>query len=495
MTQVCVNTTFGQVLGKKEGKVYAWKGIPYAKPPVGERRFLAPIDPEPWEDVRDATEFGPIACQPEREIMTFLGAGMANMSEDCLYLNVWSPGSDERRRPVLVWIHGGAFMSGSGSAASYTGVSFAELGDVVVVTFNYRLGVLGFLHLGEVAGAGYETSGNNGMLDQIAALNWVRDNIEFFGGDPDRVTIFGESAGAMSVATLLAMPQAKGLFQQAILQSGAARNTVTATQATQIAKKVLESIKIEGDLIEQLVDLPVEQLIAASDSVPHMHLVPVVDGLSLPLNPEAAIAQGCAKDIPILIGTNKDEYNLFTLFDPRFKEPVHGTLTSLCEKVFGPLWPSLASHFLQDKEISTALFNKLMTLLVFYAPATNLAEEQVKQGAPVWMYRFDWESPVLNGGLKSCHALEIPFVWNNLTQPGTSNLVGVPSTLKGIALQMHQAWIAFAHHGNPNTPELPAWPAYDLENRTTMLFDEDSQIENDPEKESRVAWEKAVVIS
>jgi para-nitrobenzyl esterase len=493
MSETCVKTMVGQVLGKKEGKVYAWKGIPYAMPPVGERRFLPPIAPEPWEGTRDSTEFGPIAPQPEQEIMTFLGAEMANMSEDCLYLNVWSPGADKRRRPVLVWIHGGAFISGSGSAASYDGTSFAEFGDVVVVTLNYRLGILGFLYLGEIGGKVYETSGNNGMLDQIAALKWVHDNIEFFGGDPERVTIFGESAGAMSVATLLAMPEAKGLYQQAILQSGAARNTLTATKATQIAKKLLKALNIEEHELEDIKQIPLNQLIEASTLVPFMHLVPVVDGLSLPLNPEVAISQGCAKDIPILIGTNKDEYNLFTVFDPRFNDPDQETLTALCEQTFGPLWSSLASNFLRDEELNTALFNKLMTLLVFSAPATTLAENQVKEGAPVWMYRFDWETPVLNGGLQSCHALEIPFVWNNLGKPGASNLVGETTELQGIADQLHQAWIAFAHHGNPNTPELPAWQAYDLENRKTMLFNTKSQVMNDPEKDSRLSWEKATV--
>ena len=495
MSETCAKTIYGQVLGKKEGNVFTWKGIPYAKPPVGDRRFQAPVAPESWEGIREATHFGPIAPQPEQEIMTFLGAERGNMSEDCLYLNVWSPGADERRRPVLVWIHGGAFISGSGSASSYDGTSFAELGDVVVVTLNYRLGILGFLHLGEIDRQAYATSGNNGMLDQIAALKWVHDNIEFFGGDPERVTIFGESAGAMSVGTLLAMPEAKGLFHQAILQSGAARNTVTATQATQIAKKILKALNIQGDELEKLSEVPLDQLIAASTLVPFMNLVPVVDGVSLPLNPEVAITQGAAKDIPLLIGTNKDEYNLFTLFDPQFKNPDQETLTSLCEQVFGPLWTSLAPHFLKNEVLSTALFNKLMTRLIFDAPATKLAEEQVKQGAPVWMYRFDWETPTLNGGLKACHALEIPFVWNNLNQPGTSNLVGDPSEVQGIANQLHQAWIAFAHHGNPNTPELPSWPAFELENRATILVDLESQVVNDPEKESRLAWEKAMVIA
>lgn len=493
MSKICVNTTYGQVLGKQEGNIFTWKGIPYAKPPVGELRFQAPLAHDSWEGVREATQFGPIAPQPEQEIMTFLGAERDNMSEDCLYLNVWSPGADERRRPVLVWIHGGAFISGSGSASAYDGTSFVEHGDVVVVTLNYRLGILGFLHLGELGGKTYETSGNNGMLDQIAALKWVKDNIAFFGGDPERVTIFGESAGAMSVGTLLAMPESKGLFQKAILQSGAARNTVTATKATEIAKQILGVLHVQENELEKLRELPLEDLLSASTRVPFMHLVPVVDGVSLPVNPEVALAEGAAKDIPVLIGTNKDEYNLFTVFDPRLNDPDKETLTSYCNQLFGPLWPSLASSFLKGETISTALFSKMVTYLIFNAPALKLAEEQVKQGALVYMYRFDWETPVLNGGLKACHALEIPFVWNNLTQPGTSNLVGDPSEIQGLAERVHQAWIAFAHHGNPNTPELPDWEPYNLVDRPTMLFNRECRMVNDPEKESRLAWEHATV--
>jgi para-nitrobenzyl esterase len=209
MSATIVETTCGKVKGEQSGNIFVWKGIPYAKPPLGRLRFHAPKTPEAWDGIRDATQFGPISPQPSDQIMEFLGNKTDNANEDCLYLNIWSPGADEKLRPVMVWIHGGAFKDGSGSSAAYNGTSFAEHGDVVVVTINYRLGVLGFLHLAEIGGEEYATSGNNGILDQVAALKWVQENIARFGGDPNRITLFGESAGAMSIGVLLALPAAK----------------------------------------------------------------------------------------------------------------------------------------------------------------------------------------------------------------------------------------------------------------------------------------------
>ncbi|MGV3487110.1 MAG: carboxylesterase/lipase family protein [Tuberibacillus sp.] len=485
-----VETACGRVQGEKVGNVWVWKGIPYAKPPMGSLRFQPPEPPEKWEGIRGATEFGPVAPQPNSEIMQFLGNRTDNMSEDCLTLNTWSPGADNKKRPVMVWIHGGAFIFGSGSSPIYDGASFAELGDVVVVTINYRLGILGFLHLAEIGGADYAASGNCGILDQIAALRWVKENIESFGGDPDQITIFGESAGAMSVGILLTMPAAKGLFNQAILQSGAARNAISTEKATKIAQKLLAVLEVDYKNLDKLKEIPIEKLIEASNLLPMMSLVPVIDGKWIPRAPEEALTAGVAKDITVLIGTNKDEYKLFSLFDPVLRNPDGDAVAKYLDTFLGSRWKKLSDEF--DEPLTHALFDRIMTRVVFTAPALKLAEEQIKNGASVYMYRFDWETPVFNGGFGSCHALELPFVWNTYEKPGVTHLTGTGSERASIANRMHLAWIAFARSGNPNTDQLPHWPGYNLNERATMLFNIESRVEKDPDRSDRLKWEKAM---
>ena len=488
MSNKIVESVYGKLQGEQIDGVYAWKGMPYAKPPVGPLRFRAPELPDSWEGIRDATSFSPVAPQSQREIMEFFGNDVSNMNEDCLYLNVWSPGADEKKRPVMVWIHGGAFVSGSGSGNWYDGASFANQGDVVVVTINYRLGILGFLHLAEMGGHEYATSGNCSILDQVAALQWVQENIAAFGGDPNNVTVFGESAGAMSIGVLLGFPSAQGLFHKAILQSGAAANVLPSATATKVAERLLASLQIEATNLSRLEELPVEQLIQASDSLPSMSLGPVVDGVSLPKHPEKAIAEGSAKNISLLIGTNKDEFNIFSVFDPEWKDADEKKAASLFEKTFGALLPVITKQF--SEPLNQELFNKLLTVHIFTYPAQKLAELQAQQSSPVWMYRFDWETPVFGGALKSTHALEIPFVWNTLDKPNTANFTGTSPNRQLVANQMHPAWINFAHNGNPNTEELPEWPRYDENNRFTMIFNEESTVVNDPNKEERIKWEQ-----
>lgn len=492
MSKTVVESVYGKLQGELIDGVFSWKGIPYAKPPVGPLRFRAPELPDSWEGIRDATSFSPVAPQTQREIMEFFGNDISNMNEDCLYLNVWSPGADDKKRPVMVWIHGGAFVSGSGSSSWYDGASFAAQGDVVVVTINYRLGILGFLHLGEIGGEEYATSGNCGIMDQVAALQWVRDNIAAFGGDPNNVTVFGESAGAMSIGVLLGFPSAQGLFHKAVLQSGAAANVHSSATATKVAGHLLAALQVEPTNLSKLEELPVEQLIQTADLVPPMSLGPVIDGVSLPIHPQESIAAGSAKNVSILVGTNKDEYNIFSVFDPEWKDADQKKVTALFEKTFGPLLPIISK--LVPGPLNQDLFNKLLTDSIFTNPAQKLAELQVNQGAPVWVYRFDWETPVFGGALKATHALEIPFVFNTLGTPNTENFTGSSPERQLVADHMHKAWINFARIGHPNSDKLPEWPSYELNNRSTMIFNIESEVVNDPNRENRLKWEQVSMV-
>ncbi|WP_142827470.1 carboxylesterase/lipase family protein [Planococcus soli] len=493
MTGTIVKSIYGKLSGEKKGNVTVWKGIPYAKPPIGDLRFRAPQPPEPWGEVREATLFGPSAMQASSEIMGFLGNQTDNTSEDCLYLNVWSPAADKRRRPVMVWIHGGAFTAGTGSSQTFDGRSFSSEGDVVVVTFNYRLGALGFLHLGGVGGDDFSGSCNCGILDQISALQWVQDNIERFGGDPERVTVFGESAGAMSIGVLMAVPKAKGLFHQAILQSGAAANVLSSAIAEKVSSRLLAALKIGHGEVDKIRRIPAQQLVDTAALLPAMSLVPVIEGGLLPVHPEQAIAEGAMKEIPVLIGTNKDEYRLFSFFDPRWKQNDPEEISSIFERVFGLNWLEISRNLIDGEELNQGIFDKLMTMSLFTSPALKLAELQVKQEAPVWMYRFDWETPVFNGELKACHSLELPFVWNTLSRAGTERLTGNLKERKKLAEEMHHAWIRFARSGNPNTPKLPEWGSYNLEHRPVMIFNRENVLVHDPNSEERKDWENLMV--
>lgn len=494
MRDALVETRYGQVRGTNRGAVSVWKGIPFARPPVGELRFRAPQPPAAWSHVHDATAFGTIAPQATLQGNGFLGARRLTQepaSEDCLYLNIWSPvpQGDGKKRPVLVWMHGGAFTMGSGSTASYDGANFAMHGDVVVVTLNYRLGALGFLYLGELAGERYVTSGNNGLLDQIAALQWVRDNIEAFGGDPDAVTVFGESAGAMSIGALLAMPASKGLFVRAILQSGAAHSVRSKETASVITREFLQALNLSENEMASLLQTPVDDLLAAQAAVVSKHntlaFAPVVDGVSLPLAPNAAIASGVAKDVAVLIGTNRDEMKLFragvsaTVPDESVLKRTFGVAADKAIATYTSARPGLP---LSD------VWTGVLTDQVFRIPAIRLAEKQAQQGAPVWMYRFDWATPAFGGLFGGCHALEIPFVWDNLETAGLAMLIQDFAGRQQLANRMHFAWIAFARTGNPNTPELPNWPTYSTDHRATMLFDEECRMVDDPQSEERRLW-------
>ena len=487
MTEPIASTTAGKVRGLTREGVHVFRSIPYAAPPVGPLRFRAPVPPEPWSDVRDATKFGPVAPQNPSPLETMMGAAAPVIDErDSLSLTVFTPALDGARRPVLFWIHGGAFVIGAGSTPIYDGTRFCQHGDVVVVSINYRLGTFGFLHLEQIFGEEFAGSGNAGILDQVLALQWVRDNIESFGGDPDQVTIFGESAGGMSVGTLLGMPAAQGLFARAIVQSGGGSFVATSDAATAIAREVLAIAEVET--VAELEAVSMETLLAAQTKVAataasaDLPFLPVVDGTTLPQRPIDAVRDGLGA-VPTLIGTTRDEMTLFTVLDLGVGEINPDLVIAALTKSFGDRAEAVQATYAEifpdaspmDLLVATA------TDRVFRVPAIRLAEAGIDT-RPTFMYLFTWETPVFDGKLKSCHALELPFMWDALDRPGLSMLTGDGPERQAIADAMHAAWIRFARTGDPG------WPAYDLDRRATQRFDTVLEVLDDPMSAQRELW-------
>lgn len=499
MAQVA-DTTNGRVAGRAKDGVLLFAGVPYAAPPVGERRFRPPAPHPGWAGVRDATAFGPIAPQAPGALEAMTGARASDWDEDCLFLNVQTPGLDDGRRPVLVWFHGGGFTNGAGSIPWYNGARFVTNGDVVVVTCNYRLGALGWLYLGEVDQA-FASSGVAGLLDQVAVLEWVRDNIAAFGGDPGNVTIFGESAGGMSVATLLGTPRARGLFRRAIAQSGAAHNVQGSHHAAEVAERLMRSLGITtvaelqavpaGELLKAqqavAVELTVERANRPDGAGLGLPFSPVVDGEVVPRQPIDAVRAGEAAGVDLLVGTTRDEWNLFGLMarNVEDEETVVRRLGRLFEDPH-----EVAAVYRQRRDAAShdELWSAIMTDRVFRIPAIRLAEAQAAHQPNTFMYLFEWASTAFGGRLGSCHALEIPFVFDNLHQPGVALFTG-DNPPQAVADAMHRAWLAFARTGDPSHGGLPAWPRYDLETRPTMHIDVDGRVEHDPSPEERAAWD------
>jgi para-nitrobenzyl esterase len=487
-----VETTTGSVQGRVKDGMSDFRGIPYAAPPVGGLRFRPPQPAEPWTDVRDATRFGPMAPQNQGTMERMFGAPPQAVDEDCLTLNIWTPACDDAKRPVMVWIHGGAFLYGTGATPWYDGRTFAR-SDVVLVTINYRLGAFGFLHV--------DGQGNNGILDQVAALEWVRDNIAAFGGDPGNVTVFGESAGAMSVGALLGLPAAKGLFVKAIPESGAAHGVRTPEQAGRIVDELLDELGVESgpSAADRLRELPMQALLDAQSKVVEHELsgglafTPVVDGVVLPEPPIDAIGKGQAAGVRVLVGTTRDEWRLFTMLDPGIAMlDDAGAAGRIAGMVRDPSRAAdVVAHYRAsrpDVGISD-LWSALGTDVVFRIPAVRLAEKQSALGNDVYMYRFDFETPVFGGVLGACHALEIPFVFDSLGRGGTEMFVGeVDDRMRTLARRMHDSWVAFARTGRPEADDLPEWPRYTEQRRATMLFGLEQSVVDDPGGDDREVW-------
>ncbi len=490
MDETTAVTTAGEVRGKHHDGVNVFRGIPFAAPPIGGLRFRPPVPPTPWAGVLDTVHAGPVAPQLPSPLETMLGAPPPKWDEaQCLTLNVTTPGLDDARRPVMFWIHGGAFVNGAGSSPIYDGTKFARHGDVVVVTVNYRLGAFGFLHLDEVFGAEFAGSGNAGILDQIAALEWVRDNIEAFGGDPDQVTIFGESAGGMSVGTLLGMPRAEGLYHRAIVESGGSSFALPAGRATATAREVLELAGVTT--VEELESVPAEQILAAQGELlkrgarTDLAFQPVVDGTLVPELPLQTIASGTTGNVATMVGTTADEMTLFLALELGVGSIDDDVLNRQMQKLFGDRAASVIETYRSNRSDGSPadLLIAISTDRVFRIPAIRLAEAQARQDRPSFMYLFTWATPVMDGKLKSCHALELPFVWDCVDAPGLGMLTGDGPERQAIADAMHAAWISFARTGDPG------WAAYDLDRRATKRFDETTEILDDPRGDERALWD------
>jgi para-nitrobenzyl esterase len=508
-----VQVSGGSIRGVRRNDVWSFSGIPYAAAPEGRLRWRPPQPPEPWEGIREATTFGPIAPQPAAVAgITSPSDPAASepQSEDCLTLNVWTPDVPERptsrpgeRRPVMVWIHGGGFTGGSGSVFLYRGGRLARNGDVVVVTINYRLGALGFLGhrgLGDPDGL----VGNWGLQDQLAALRWVREHIASFGGDPDDVTVFGESAGAISVAALMGVPAASGLFKRAIVESGGV-HVHTVEEAERSGDRLAEALGVAGCTREALEPVPAAELVAATEELGRrrpdpglipLPFLPVVDGVFMPQHPLRTIEQGAARDVDLLVGTNRDELTLFSLGNPALASlDLHGVARWVANSA-----PDIPAEELmqgyREARVARGERCEAQDLLVamgsdgvFRWPSLQLASAQRAQGARTFVYLFDWESPAFGGILGSCHALELPFVFGVVDVPAVQLFSGSGPEADELSSQMQRAWLAFARTGDPTHEGLVDWPAWDAATRSTMIFGHRTGVVEAPRDAELAVWE------
>jgi para-nitrobenzyl esterase len=512
-----VETAAGRIRGLRTDGVHVFKGVPYGASTTGSGRFMPPVTPRPWTGVRDTLSYGPRAPQPFRPMIPEIGdalTGTGPMDEDCLRLNVWTPAIGRGTRPVMVWFHGGGFRTGSGNSIFYDGKELARKHDVVVVTVTHRLNAFGFLYLGDIGGDRYARSSNLGMQDIVLALEWVRDHIAAFGGNPSNVTTFGQSGGGGKASILQGMPRAKGLFHRAIIMSTLADTAITALEppdATAAAALLLSRLGVTRNTLDTLRERPMEQILAALTSgtgraggqagrpAPtgdiSLRFTPVVDGRTLAVHPFSPVASDLAATIPILCGSNETEGVPYA--DPlasywRSEPTDYASLRTRVQEIV-PIDDIEADRLIALYRTSRPgeSFGDLAAVMAgdtspLRVSSYTIAERKFAQGtAPVYMYYFRWRSPVHGGKLRSMHGMELPFVFDHVDD--IQFMTGTARDRYALADAMSRAWTAFARTGNPNHSGLPDWPAFDPNRRATMVFGTTSVVVNDPYGEERRA--------
>ncbi len=505
-----VETTAGKVSGYLRNGIFTYKGIPYAAAVGGEGRFMPPVKPKPWAGVRSSMQYGQVSPQVAR-------TGWANdeeawlfswddgiPGEDCLRVNLWTPGiNDNKKRPVMVWLHGGGFQAGSGQELpSYDGESLSRRGDVVVVSVNHRLGVLGYLNLAEVGGEKYAESANVGQLDLVAALEWVKANIANFGGDVGKVTIFGQSGGGAKVSTLMAMPAAKGLFHKAIVQSGSGLRMALPENTAKLAMGVLAELGLSNSQLGQLQTIPVQTLIAAGQAAlrklspggaglrvfqrraDRIGWAPTVDGKSLPQHPFDPTAPAQSAAVPMLIGTTLNEFTS-GINNPNVDALTETELASRVKEMYGERAGQILSAFRKANPNAKPfdILSFISTVPTRHNAVTQAELKAAQGGAPAYLYLFAWQTPVLDGRPRAFHCSELAFAFDNIDR--CVNMTGGGTAARTLAAKMSEAWIAFARNGDPNHAGLPKWPAYTAEKGQTMVFDNTCEVKNDPDREGR----------
>jgi para-nitrobenzyl esterase len=495
-----VETKYGKIQGYTENGIEVFKGIPYAEAPIGELRFSPPVAKKPWNGILNALEYGPCAYQVimpldleikvDGNVYHHHPIKLEPQSEDCLYLNIWTPSSDNGKRPVMFFIHGGGFDGGTASTDSVNGTAFAQNGDVVLVTINYRLGALVYLFIPGM-------TANVGQLDQILALEWVRDNIHNFGGDPNNVTIFGGSAGGIAVVSLCAMPKAKGLFHR-VIAMGTPR--VDPIADDKLTTNLMNKLGVKSGDINALRKIPAQNIVKAQSEVSKGTLIgfrPQIDGETLPIHPLKAFQLGDCKDIDLLMGNTLDEAMLFIALNPAIanindEETLVGVLamtgieTEKLKKILNTYKNAREGKYSNEPK---KLLSAIMTDLNFRLPTLRLLEAQSKYQPNTYNYLFTWPSPMFEGKLGSIHGLESIFIFNQLNNPEFKLFVG-SNPDEDLCNKMMAAWTSFARNGNPNTNHLHQWSTYDINSRSTMIFGKKVEVLNGIFEQERAVWDE-----